>query len=441
MYEFWDPGRSIMILCLGSSGVFMIHLLYKTPRKNWQVILAWGVTGLICALGYMCAVQVFCWVPRDYLALLISFAGIGTYLYLFPEIPKVQCVFTYFMILNLIILLAKMLAILTVVFACVSLPWLEIYRLECQLLVLGWDALFCFFLRDRIIRELKGFRKRLTILCLYAFAGYIVLMIFAEPWNTQELIGIRQALRWLCVMGYVTIGYILTFRILSIVCGQTKIEQENQNLVEQLVLSERYYNNLEEKIRETRAYNHDMKYHVEALQGLCTCQDWNGVAKYVSEMKSELPGRMPKQYCQVGAVNAILEYYENLCKKEGIDFRCQVYIPQTTLVQPMYLCIIYGNGLQNAFEAVNAGGKDSQRYIVLKTASAEGKIAITIQNPCLTEPVVDEKGGYQTTKRTPGHGFGLGNIRDAVGCCNGWCGTSWLEGIFTLKVMLLDKNI
>jgi sensor histidine kinase regulating citrate/malate metabolism len=95
--------------------------------------------------------------------------------------------------------------------------------------------------------------------------------------------------------------------------------------------------------------------------------------------------------------------------------------------------------LCNALEAVQKLPKDAQRYIALRVMTEGGKLAISIENPCPTEPQPDQNGGYRTTKRESGHGLGMGNIWEAARHYNGWCKSDWANGIFTLRVMLTEK--
>jgi sensor histidine kinase regulating citrate/malate metabolism len=246
-------------------------------------------------------------------------------------------------------------------------------------------------------------------------------------------------MKWLGVIAFVILGYVMAFRILVGINNQNHAKMEARKLSEQLILSEQYYDTLVKQVEKIRAYNHDLRYHVETLSGLCAAQDWKGVCEYVESMSCELPKSLPKQYCPVGAANALLQYYAGLCSAEDIEFRCQVYIPQDTQIQPLHLCIILGNGLCNALEAVQKLPKDAQRYIALRVMTEGGKLAISIENPCPTEPQPDQNGGYRTTKRESGHGLGMGNIWEAARHYNGWCKSDWANGIFTLRVMLTEK--
>jgi sensor histidine kinase YesM len=437
MYELGFPSGIFVNLCSNLAGIFMVHALYKTPRSKWKVVLTWI---LIYGLGEAAVTGIRTLFPDwsyESVAMLVGFLGAVAYIYLFPDIPKIQSVFTYFMIetfMNLGVLFSRTVTVFIASYVATNqnMLFLGIYII----VLVVFELLFYCGFREYILRGLRELKKPMEILSIFSVVGYMVLFLLVDPWDAWKPLGIRDALQWAGVILIVCIGYVVAFRALYTLRDRAMTEMEKRSLVENLEMSEEYYDTLIKQVDQTRSVSHDMKHHIRALNGLCAEQDWEGIVKYVEGMGTTMPKSMPKKYCMIGAVNALLEYYAGVCEQENIEFRCQVYIPQKIKIQELHLCIILGNALQNALEAVRKVSEDTNRYISIKIASADGKLAIVIVNPCLTEPVADDSGGYQTTKKEPGHGLGLGNIREAADHYGGWCGARWFNGVFTLQVML-----
>jgi sensor histidine kinase regulating citrate/malate metabolism len=230
---------------------------------------------------------------------------------------------------------------------------------------------------------------------------------------------------------------VVAFKAMLAVSEQEAAESDACRLEEQIALSEEYYKSLVEQVELARSYNHDMHYHMETLNGLSAAGDLNGMQQYVADMGKDLPGSLPTQYCTVGALNALLGRYADTCKQENIQLRCQLNIPANTGVHPIHLCVIFGNALQNAIEAVEKLPPEMERWIEAKANQREGRMAIQVTNPCPERPNINN-GHVKTTKQESGHGMGLENVRTAAQRYNGWSGASWENGIFALNVELND---
>jgi sensor histidine kinase YesM len=180
-----------------------------------------------------------------------------------------------------------------------------------------------------------------------------------------------------------------------------------------------------------------MHYHVETLNGMSAAGDIAGMQRYVADMDKDLPDQLPTQYCDVGAVNALLDRYAGICSQENIQLRCQLRIPPDIAVHPIHLCVIFGNTLQNALEAVEKLPPDADRWIEVKANRERDRLAIQVTNPCPERPDISD-GRVRITKKVPGHGMGLENVRAAVQRYNGWSGASWENGVFALNIELRD---
>lgn len=439
MYKLGAVG-DVANLMFSIVSIGMAHALYKTPRSRKQVIITW-------ALIYLFLIVVttpLSWLLSGLLgasyeraSMLAGFCGIFAYMYLFPQIPVAQRIFTYFFVdttMNLVVLFARVSSVLLA--PCLPVHPDLLFAVFYFPLLVGFYVLFYRKLRGIIVDGLKLFHNHLTILTIFAASGYIILLLFVDPWAVWEELDIWDGLAWYGLILLIVLGYVLSFRILSTMKRQILVEQNVRFMEGQMNLLERYYSTLARQMEQVRIYNHDMRYHFTALSGFCMENNMEGIREYVKTLVQGIPEALSKRYCEIGGVNAILEYYDNLCKGEDIRFRCRINIPGETRIKPVHLCIILGNAIQNGMEAVQELENKERHYLDVNAAMSGQMLVISVQNPSGKAPVGDEDGNYISTKTEPGHGFGLSSIREAVRLYDGWCRTEWKEGIFTLQVVL-----
>jgi hypothetical protein len=439
MYELGFVG-SFVNICCGLMAVWMAHRLYRSTRKTWQIVATWA---LFFVLSILCAYplrRVVPWLSAGRLSEVVWLTAILAYVYLFGDVPLAQRIYTYFLLetsMALVVLLSRVLSVYLAGFV----SWPERWMFLGFFLIFWaiWTIAFEKRLRFIMVETLSSFGKNLTVITAFAAVGYGMLLILADPWGTWNRLSGYAVLAWVGIILFVLFAYAMAFKALLSLNDQSTAEKDAQCLEEQLALSEEYYRGLVQQVELARSYNHDMHYHVETLNGLSAAGDMAGMQEYVAEMGKDLPGSLPKQYCAVGAVNALLERYADQCRERGIDLRCQLELSPQTKIHPIHLCVIFGNGLQNALEAVEKLPEEALRWIEVQAKQEGERLAIRITNPCPQRP--DLRGGRPaTTKTEPGHGMGLENIQAAAGRYSGWSGASWENGVFALSVVLRDKD-
>lgn len=437
MFELGENASSVANLLFGLVGIWMAHALYRTTRKRWQAVLAWGLIYLVWTFGALLLSPLMPGVPYVRVSMLVGFTGIFVYLYLFQDIPLSQRVFTYFLVDTsqaLLVLLARTVSTLgaqifslpgDAVFLCVYLP-----------LLAGFIILFHLWLKHFILRALRAFGTQLTSLAAFAAIGYVTLLLQIDTWGPWPALDIWSAGGRLGMIAFIPMGYVLAFRTLTVILARDASDIHARQVASQLALSEQYYASLVGQIEESRVRDHDLRHHIAALSGLCSQGELEKAVEYLNSMSDALPSTLPEQYCKVGAVNALLGHYEALCRESGVRYQCHVSLPQELEIEPLNLCVIFGNALQNAVEACREIEDVELRFISVKAVPAEGRLAIEIANRSARPPVKDSEGGYQSTKAEPGHGMGLGSIQATVERYRGWCEPSYENGVFTLRVLL-----
>lgn len=435
MYELGQAVSSLANLAFGVIGVWMAHSLYRTIRRPWVAVLVWVSLFAVWSLGAPMLQVVFPQVPYVRLSMLVGFSGILAYLFLFADIPVGQRIFAYFLVdtcMTLLVLLARTLAVLAeqlfalpgdVVFLAVYVP-----------LTAAFLFVFSHWLRSYILEALMVFHAHLNSLAAFAAICYVTLLLQVDTWGPWPKLDFWTAGGRFGMIALVLAGYVLAFRTLATIRRRDAAEESARFLSDQLVLFERYYDNLVEQLEQTRMRDHDLRHHVNTLSGLCAQGDGLAVRNYVADMARELPPRRTLRFCDDAALNALFSHYADLCCAEKIDFTCQVQLSGG--IESLHLCVIFGNALQNALEASLRIPGDMARFISVKAAPEGGRLAIAISNRYDGALKADGDGKLSSVKEEPGHGLGLTSIRETARRYGGWCGVKYTENEFTLMVTL-----
>lgn len=124
----------------------------------------------------------------------------------------------------------------------------------------------------------------------------------------------------------------------------------------------------------------------------------------------------------------------SICQAEQIECTIDVEGPLFDFVDPLELCTIVGNGMDNAIEASLKLPAPGQRRILVKSARRGDYALFSVRNNCL--PSAD--GSLRTTKPNPEeHGYGISNIRRAAQAYSGEVACQQGDGTFLLTVLLL----
>ena len=121
----------------------------------------------------------------------------------------------------------------------------------------------------------------------------------------------------------------------------------------------------------------------------------------------------------------------------GIRYSESVHYSPGCAFDPMDLCILLGNLLDNAIEA-NSKVKSEDRFVSLTMMQQERWLSITVKNAAVETAVIDGNTIYTTKEQKELHGFGLKSIREIADKYHENCTFCYENGEFTAYVFLQD---
>lgn len=135
-------------------------------------------------------------------------------------------------------------------------------------------------------------------------------------------------------------------------------------------------------------------------------------------------------------IDSLINYKYSIAEKNGISMKCYVYIPNQIPFDSADLCIILGNLLDNAMEAVEHL-LDEKRYVEVNISQIKGSLCIMIQNPYEGKILRNNKGQILTNKMdSRNHGLGLSSVQRSADKYNGELMADYEGNLFKVTVLL-----
>lgn len=191
----------------------------------------------------------------------------------------------------------------------------------------------------------------------------------------------------------------------------------------------------EEKVRGLR---HDLKHHMSEILMLADKGKSREIVDYVRDMQAQLLTEGE----HISSGNADIDSLVNLmlerAKRELVDVRCRVSVPQELDIAAFDWNIILGNLMDNAIEAAK---RSEEKLLHIKIQYQKGMLLIAIKNS-FSGALVKKEDGYLSTKdydrtdESQVHGLGIRNVRRIVEKYNGSVEISDTEGIFEVRVLM-----
>lgn len=202
--------------------------------------------------------------------------------------------------------------------------------------------------------------------------------------------------------------------------------------------SEFLQNSLESQqaaVRELRSIHHDIKNHLLMIQQLAQKDHAPSVSHYTTHLLGQMTSC--DHYIDTGNyyLNALLDQKYRQATALHIHMDVAVDFRPLSHMQPVDICTIFSNALDNAMEACEKIPSHDTRSISIKGVSSAGYLFITIQNTyCGT---VTFHGDLPVTSKSAPHrhGMGISNIRKAAAGYQGMVKTSVDPKFFTLTLM------
>ena len=225
--------------------------------------------------------------------------------------------------------------------------------------------------------------------------------------------------------------FFLTLHHLQIQKG-AQAELERSILEAELKQSAAEMENLRQSQTQTAIYQHDMRHHLNAIEGFLAAGDPARAEAYIKEVHADLDTISPTRFCENDLVNLLCSSFTAKALQRGIQLRVDVQLPAKLPLSDTELGSILSNALENAFHAVEQL-KMPHRQVELYCGIKLNKLLIQVVNSYEGEISMEND---LPVSSLPGHGFGCRSIRSITELHRGMCTFEAEHGIFTLRVVI-----
>ena len=186
-------------------------------------------------------------------------------------------------------------------------------------------------------------------------------------------------------------------------------------------------------VETARILRHDCKHHLHVVQILLETGRIQEAREYLLAFGTKCDEGVVPQFCLNPAVNALLIGYQKRCRDEGIDFSAVVDLTENPAMDSFELCTLFGNLLENAWEACKKA-PEGQRSIILKGVPQGSQLFISVNNTF--DGTVFEQEGHIISRKGASGGLGMKSIRAIAGRHQGEYVPKWDGHTFTASVMI-----
>lgn len=210
-------------------------------------------------------------------------------------------------------------------------------------------------------------------------------------------------------------GTFLTFVIIvKMLIATAEAERENARLKivnQQISMMEEQYKKMQQNIEESRREKHDLRHQILALKEFSDRQDYGKLRGYLEELTAYHINRDAQDsVCENNTLDAIAGHYLCLAKEHEVLVDSAIHIPEDIPFREMDIGIVFGNLLENAYEAC-VSQTEGKRYIRVR--------ADFVSSTVLGIVVENSYGGVIKEKRVPfshlrGRAKGSGSIQYVI---------------------------
>lgn len=193
-----------------------------------------------------------------------------------------------------------------------------------------------------------------------------------------------------------------------------------------------YYDQLEQSQLAVRRLRHDLANHLQTMREL----DDASLRTYIDALIDTPAMQAHTVYCENQIVNAVLQNKMPQMEQHQITAQYVVSIPKHLPIQPVDLCALFANGLDNAIEAC-ALLPFSERHLSVHARADKGLFVLRICNPTVDHSPLKADTLPQSSKADRiNHGHGLPSLQEISMRYDGTFHITRKQGIFELLITI-----
>ncbi len=230
----------------------------------------------------------------------------------------------------------------------------------------------------------------------------------------------------ICVAGSVVLCMLLLF------FNERRNEKKLSEYEEKLVASQ--LDEMNQLYMTMRGWRHDYHNHMQKIRAHLALGEYDQVQEYINLMETELDAVDIRYKSGNTGVDAMLNSKLTLAEKKGLRIKCDAELPKKLSCNPVDLCVLLGNLIDNAIEACEKMDPSQDRFIRIYMCVRKKQFYLSVSNA--TSEVIRKLDKEYITNKRGNHGNGLRRINKVVEKNNGFINRQNEPGVFATEVML-----
>jgi signal transduction histidine kinase len=211
------------------------------------------------------------------------------------------------------------------------------------------------------------------------------------------------------------------------------MENEQQLLKIQVTALQNQADAVLEMNEKTRILRHDARHYLHNFEALLKSGKTETAQNFIDRFEDMLEQSAIPKYCENHTINAILAYYLENAKNEGIDIDTRLDIPENLPIDEMELSTVLANAIENARHACAKMPRNAKKTLEILSVSSP-HFVFEITNSYCGEVLFDKNGLPLSEKAE--HGIGTQSIDAFVKKYNAILDYQAENDIFRLRMLL-----
>lgn len=288
--------------------------------------------------------------------------------------------------------------------------------------------------KGRRLIQIQLPRYNWTALAGFALAAKLIIDFcsdYAFELNPYSDIKIIWAMIAICLFSIADLGLYLYVMISTL--KHSELKAASNRLVFEKEAQQRYYEAQLQNQEALRRMKHDMNGHLSTVAQLLQDENRDEAVHYLASLGDYAESRQQKLYSDDPYLNAVVTNYAALFLVNETTFEYDIQAGRMVLNQ-VEMCMAMNNALQNALEA-SLKLPPEQRYVKLQIQTKQNRFLFRVTNRFNSEIIMN---GVipESTKKNPGHGYGLRSIQDAAESLGGFITCKSDGDLFVLDVSI-----
>lgn len=232
---------------------------------------------------------------------------------------------------------------------------------------------------------------------------------------------------------------LLIFKLYAEIVDQYQDKLKNFYYEQQIERYSKEVKRIQQENMEIRQVKHNIKNHFAYMSYLLNAEKYPECLDFINRIQRTHKVYNRHAYCGNVIFNAMLNNVFDEINKESIVFVHKINIPDQLYFEDVHLCILLGNVLDNALEALREIDHGMRR-LYLYAQYSKGVLVIGVKNNYKSKIVTN--GGRIISRKQNAilHGIGLESVRKIAKIYNGIVDIDYSKNIFSISIILYERE-